>query len=70
MFLRAKQVKGNCYYYICETSRENGKVTQKVQNYLGNYQVAKRNLSLLFRDSPLFGKLVNRLEQLHQRSIA
>lgn len=69
MFLRAKQVKGHCYYYICKTSRENGKVTQKVQNYLGNYVTAKRTLSLQFRDSPLFGQLVNRLEQLHKMSL-
>ena len=66
MFVRSKKIKGNRYYYVCESKREHGKVEQRVKAYLGTYQTAKQQIKLLYRDSTLSSKLLNRLETLHK----
>lgn len=67
MFLRVKQIKGNCYYYAVESIRKNKKVEQRVFAYLGSYRKAKQQIKLQFaKDSDLLKKLCNRLEELHQ----
>lgn len=36
MFIREKRINGSSYYYLCKTYREDGKVRQKVIEYIGN----------------------------------
>ena len=67
MFLRVKQIKGNCYYYAVESIRKDKKVEQRVRAYLGSYHKAKQQIKLQFaKDTHLLKKLCNRLEELHQ----
>lgn len=59
MFLRAKKVKGNRYYYLVESRRKDGKVAQIIFDYLGNYQRARKRLRSTY---PQFLK---RLDEMH-----
>jgi len=42
MYLRTKKVKGKTYYYLVESSKEGGKIKQKVVAYLGNAKKIKK----------------------------
>lgn len=70
MFVRAKKIRGNQYYYVVESARKDGRVEQRVRSYLGSYRTAKQQIKLLYRDSRDCGKLLNRLEALNQQCSA
>lgn len=44
-FVRAKQVKGCTYYYLCECVWVDGKPYQRVIAYLGQYRTVKAALA-------------------------
>ena len=46
MFVRSKKIKGNQYYYVCESTRKDGKVEQRVRAYLGSYRNAKQQIGV------------------------
>ncbi len=44
-FVRAKQVKGCTYYYLCESYWADGRPHQRVIAYLGQYRTVKAALA-------------------------
>lgn len=66
MFVRSKRIKGNQYYYVCESVRKDGKVQQQVRNYLGSYHNAERQLKILYQGD-ILSRLVQQLNKLHRK---
>ncbi len=67
MFVRAKKIKGNQYYYVCESARKNEKVEQIVRAYLGSFKKASQRIKVLYKGDVQL-RLLQRLEHLHQKS--